>query len=173
MDALWKSVPGYEGIYEISNTGIVRNKNGVRKNLINYRGYAYIKLCNNGLCKRYLIHRLVAMAFIPNPDNLPEINHKDEDPLNNCVENLEWCTRIYNNNYGTRNKRAGHAISKARRKAVCRFDKEGNFIDSFDSAFTAEIELGIIRTSICECARGNRKSAGGYIWKYAARGKPE
>ena len=174
MDVLWKSIPGYEGIYEVSNTGLIRGRNGERKTLINSHGYEYIKLCKKGDSKKFQVHRLVAMAFIPNPDNLPEVNHKDENPLNNCVDNLEWCTRIYNNNYGTRNYRAGVAISKANRMKVYRFDKNGNYLDSFDCAETAEKYIGKkIRTAIGRCARGERKSAGGFIWKYAARGKPE
>lgn len=109
----WKSIPGYEGLYEVSSYGRVRSldrydrRNCFRKGRIlkqnnDGRGYMSIELCLNSKIKRYLVHRLVAQAFIPNPDNLPEVNHKDENPENNSVTNIEWCNRSYNINYGTR-----------------------------------------------------------------------
>ena len=113
----WRPIEGYEGLYEVSNTGRVRSvdryvkySNGqihlhkgkvlspVKSNL----GYLLVSLCCNGKYKSISVHRLIAQAFIENPDNLPEINHKDEDKTNNSVDNLEWCDRSYNNNYGTR-----------------------------------------------------------------------
>ena len=100
----WKDIPGYEGLYEVSNMGNVRN---VRRNKLlrlsktNNR-YIRVSLCKNGIKTGLTVHRLVAEAFIPNPDNLPEVNHKDEDKSNNSVENLEWCDAKYNIHYGTR-----------------------------------------------------------------------
>lgn len=100
----WKNVIGYEGLYEVSNKGNVRN---VRRNTLlrltktNY-GYIQVSLYKNGIRTGLKVHRLVAEAFIPNPDNLPQVNHKDEDKTNNNVTNLEWCTAKYNNNYGNR-----------------------------------------------------------------------
>lgn len=99
---IWKEIPGYEGLYEVSNTGMVRS---LRYNKImipntNRCGYQYINLCKDGIRKTKTIHRLVAQVFIPNPDNLPEVNHRDEDKINNIAENLEWCDRKYNVNYG-------------------------------------------------------------------------
>ena len=104
----WKNVIGYEGLYEVSNKGNVRN---VRRNTLlklskNYYGYIQVWLYKNGIRTGFKVHRLVAQAFIPNPDNLPQINHKDEDKLNNCVENLEWCSNEYNVNYGHRTENA-------------------------------------------------------------------
>lgn len=100
------SVPGYEGYYEVSNRGNVKS---LRRGIIlkpSLRGaYLRVGLHVNKETKYFSIHRLVAMAFIPNPDNLPYINHKDEVKTNNCVENLEWCTAQYNNIYGTNIKR--------------------------------------------------------------------
>ena len=114
-EEIWRPIVGYEGLYEVSSYGRVRsldrydNKNHFRKGLImkqndsgNGRGYMSVILCLNGKIKKYLVHRLVAQAFIPNPDNLPEVNHKDENPGNNNVTNLEWCDHSYNINYGTR-----------------------------------------------------------------------
>ena len=100
----WKEVPDYEGLYEVSNTGNVRSliKNKIIKGFINRCGYKLVGLSKNGISKWFQVHRLVAQVFIPNPDNLPMVNHKDEDKNNNRVENLEWCDAKYNINYGTR-----------------------------------------------------------------------
>ena len=100
----WRAVPGYEGLYEVSNKGNVRNvrRNNIIKGFINTKGYIQVSLCKNGIRKNFTVHRLVALTFIPNPDNLPEINHINEDKTNNRVDNLEWCTAKYNNNYGSR-----------------------------------------------------------------------
>lgn len=116
MQEVWKPVVGYEGLYEVSNKG--RVKSLVRaiydintKTVINYkrekyltgrangRGYPIVRLVKNGVEKNMYIHRLVGIAFIPNPKNLPVINHLDSDPTNNCVENLEWCTQKHNMEY--------------------------------------------------------------------------
>ena len=110
----WKSIPGYEGLYEVSNLGRVKSleisytrKNGImdhKPEIIlspknNGTGYFMVCLYKNKTHKYYLIHRLVALTFLPNPDNLPCVNHKDEDKTNNKVDNLEWCTQQYNLNY--------------------------------------------------------------------------
>ena len=109
----WRSIPGYEGLYEVSSYGRVRSldrydsRNCFRKGRImkqnnDGRGYMSVQLCLDGKIKKYLVHRLVIQTFILNPDNLPEVNHKDENPGNNNVDNLEWCNHSYNINYGTR-----------------------------------------------------------------------
>ena len=100
----WKNVIGYEGLYEVSDKGNVRNvrRNTLLKLTKTYYGYIQVNLYKNGIRTGLRVHRLVAQAFLPNPDNLPEINHKDEDKTNNRVDNLEWCDRKYNNNYGDR-----------------------------------------------------------------------
>lgn len=104
----WRAVPGYEGLYEVSNMGNVRN---VRRNTLlklskNNNEYIRVCLCKNCIRTLLSVHRLVAQAFIPNPNNLPQVNHKDEDKTNNNVDNLEWCTAKYNINYGTARIRA-------------------------------------------------------------------
>lgn len=121
----WKDIPGYEGLYQVSNTGKIKGlprvtmQNQILKErilipgVIN-NGYLQITLHKNGEHKNFLVHRLVANAFIPNPKNLPEVNHKDEDKANCNADNLEWCTRKYNLNYGTRNQRS----AESRRKKV-------------------------------------------------------
>lgn len=115
-EEIWKPIKGYEGAYEVSNLGRVKalsrivnvNNNGyftqpekIKAQSNHYRGYKTVGLKYNGTKKTAYVHRLVAETFLPNPDNLPQVNHKDEDKTNNCVENLEWCTNDYNIHYGT------------------------------------------------------------------------
>ena len=100
----WRAVPGYEGLYDVSNKGNVRN---VRRNKLlrlqkTNNGYIRVVLSKNRIKTGFQVHRLVALTFLPNPDNLPQVNHLDEDKTNNNVDNLEWCTAKYNNNYGSR-----------------------------------------------------------------------
>ena len=111
MKEIWKDIPEYEGLYQVSNLGNVRSLNYNRTGEIkllkqgNVNGYKVVILYKDGKKKNYLVHRLVAIAFLPNPNNLPIINHKDENPSNNNVNNLEWCTQAYNTNYGEGIKR--------------------------------------------------------------------
>lgn len=121
MEEIWKDIPNFEGLYQVSNLGNVRvldryvnsairnNDKVKRKGKIlkqyNKRGYLQVSLIKNYKRYYFTVHRLVAMAFLPNPDNLPQINHKDENPLNNNLSNLEWCTAKYNCNYGNRNSK--------------------------------------------------------------------
>lgn len=112
---MWKSVKGYEGLYEVSDLGRIKSleRNDARGHKIKERimkhkyckGYATINLCKGGVKKTFRINQLVAIAFIPNPFKLPKVNHKDEKKLNNKAFNLEWCTQKYNNNYGTKIER--------------------------------------------------------------------
>ena len=109
---IWKDIQGYEGKYQVSNLGRVKSlnyhrsgKERILKYLINTRGYLTTMLYKNGIGKNVRINRLVAQAFIENPENLPEVNHIDEDKTNNRVGNLEWCSHEYNTNFGTRNER--------------------------------------------------------------------
>lgn len=179
---IWKDIEGYEGLYQVSNTGKVRSlnyrhtgKTKVLKQHTKDNGYKRIGLNRNGKRTNYFIHRLVAQAFIPNPNNYPIINHKDENKTNNAVWNLEWCTYEYNNNYGTIKEK----LSKAKKgkfkggnnsnaKPVLMFTLDGNFIRKFGCAGDANEYLGKPRSrdSISNCARGKYKTAYGYIWKY-------
>ena len=113
---IWKPVKEFEDLYEVSNIGRVRslrrNKILSTPNRIAGRGYPFLYLYRNGKRDSQMVHRLVAKAFIPNPNNYDEVNHKDEDATNNVVTNLEWCTHSYNMNYGTRNYRAGKANAR-------------------------------------------------------------
>lgn len=109
---IWKDIKGYEGLYQVSNLGRVKSlkvskikSERIRKSYQQSSGYISIVLCKNGKAVNHKVHRLVASAFIDNPNNLPEINHKDENKANNKVDNLEWCDSSYNKNYGTRTEK--------------------------------------------------------------------
>ena len=168
MSEIWKDCPHYPN-YLISNRGRVFDLTTHRivKIWQNNEGYQLVQLRNN-TNRNEKIHRLVALAFIPNPENKPMVNHKDENPLNNFVENLEWCSAQYNANYGTRNERMAqnHKYPKLgdnpRARAV--FCVELN--KTFDCAKRAEKELGIWGSSIGSACRGKWKTAGGFHWKY-------
>lgn len=144
-------------------------------------GYLTVELFRNGKSKRVLIHRLVADAFIPNPYNYPQVNHKDENKENNHVDNLEWCTAKYNMNYGEASKTRHLKIDysnpifainakqngKKTSRSVIQYDKQGNYITEYESAKEASRITGINHSHIIECCKGKRyKTVGGFIWKY-------
>ena len=175
---MWKNIKGYEGLYQISDKGEVRSLNyrntgrvQVLKPNKNNCGYLQVLLCKNGKMKRYLVHRLVAEAFLPNPSNLPQINHKDENPLNNCVENLEFCDSRYNNNFGTRNQRIAEKLTGVyntkKSKPVRQYDLQGNFIKEFPSTHEVQRKFGYNQGNISSACNGKRQTANGYRWSYA------
>lgn len=170
---VWKDVKGYEGLYQVSNLGRVRSL--ARKNLQGHtikervlvnapfsHGYLVVSLCKNGKKKTALVHRLVAKAFIPNHENLPQINHKDEDKTNNRVENLEWCTILYNNTYNGRNKRIG----KKHEKPIYVITESGHRY-CFGSARKACELFGLSSSAVSNCLLGKRKHHCGFTFKFA------
>lgn len=176
----WRAVAGYEGLYEVSNLGRVRSldryiRHNCRPYLIkgrilkNTKGeYYYVNLHDvNGTPKKHKVHRLVANAFIPNPENLPQINHKNEDKMDNRVENLEWITAQDNCNHGTRNQRMGESLKiQPRCKKVEQLSLDNIHINTFPSIKGAARYTGIDHTSISLCCRWITKTAGGFRWKY-------
>lgn len=164
MIEAWKDIEGYEGHYEVSTFGRVRNKRTGRvlKEGTYYNGYSKITLSKNSVTKTYLVHRLIAQAFIPNPENKPQVNHKDENKTNNHADNLEWMTAEENVNYGTRNDR----VAKAKGKPVSQWTLDGKFVACFPSAAYAEQYCGIGKNEVARVANGKRKTAHGYIWRY-------
>lgn len=174
----WADIPGYEGLYQASTFGNIRSIYGRKKRLrpAKYsRKYLQVTLYNGGRKECCAVHRLVALAFLPNPQNLPEVNHKDENKLNNRLDNLEWCTRAYNNSYGTAIERHvqntdyySPAYIDARRKrmvAVLQYI-DGKCIAKHESSKAASDATGISRENIIAVLKGRRKSAGGFQWKY-------
>ena len=126
----------------------------------------HVNLCKEGKRKTFRVNRLVAQAFMPNPNNLPEVNHKDENKLNNKVENLEWCTSEYNNNYGTRSKKISKAMINGKlSKPVYQYDENYNLVHEYPS--TAECgRNGFNQGNVTACCRGKRKTHKGFYWSY-------
>ena len=178
---LWKDVKGFEGYYQVSTWARVRSldrwvtyKDGrsrLCKSFIlplrkNHKGYLRANLSKNGKTKSAFVHKLVAEAFIPNPLNLPVVNHKDEVKDNNYPYNLEWCTDDYNRHYGTAINRMQLSLTnrKDRSKPVYKYDLQGNLIYKYMSMMSAERD-GFIRGSIRYSISKN-KPYKGYIWSY-------
>ena len=177
---VWKDIPNYEGIYKASNFGRIKM---VKRTLIDSLGkkinkkehilkprtgnrYYMIALYKNGKREDLLLHRVIAQTFIPNPENKPFVNHKDENCFNNCSDNLMWCTQKENMNWGTINERMSKN-SKSKRK-VNQYDMDGNFIKQWDCMTDFYKSKGLkLKTGIIECCKGRRQSHMGYKWKYA------
>ena len=160
MIEIWKPIKGYEGKYEVSNYGNVRSKHKLLKGQES-GGYQKVYLYKDNTRHGYKVHRLVAEAFISNPNNYRCVNHKDENKLNNFVDNLEWCTHKYNTNFGSCINRR----SQKHHKKVIQIDSKGNKV-YWDSIIEASLSLGIDRSSITKAAKQKRHSAGGYRWIY-------
>ena len=167
MQEIWRDIEGYEGLYQVSNLRRVKSLNyrrtGKEENLKPRKdkgGYLFVFLYKEGKTKNCKIHRLVAQAFIPNPEKFSEVNHRDEDKTNNAVDNLEWCSSKYNCNYGTRNERRVKSKSKP---VMCLETGE-----VFSSAKEAQEKIGIFASSICGCANHKKRhyTAGSFHWKY-------
>lgn len=165
---IFKDIPGYEGLYQVSNLGRIKSLYNYKRDGNNIlvpkikRGYYQVGLRKNGIRKWHNIHRLIAQTFISNPNNYPVVNHKNEDKLDNRIENLEWCTISYNNCYGTRIERVKNKVSKP----IIQYDLKGNFIKQFPSLADASRELKISPSNISHCANGKYKTCKGYVWKY-------
>ena len=181
MQEVWKDIEGYEGLYQVSNLGRVRST--TRKQLANIRnnkyitkkgqvltpmisnaGYGRVTLFKERKRKMYSVHRLVAMAFIDNPDNLPEVNHKDGNKRNNEIHNLEWCSKSANAKHAYDNKLTKHYTRK-----ILQYNVNGELLKEWDSLISITRELGYnFKTIQSVCAgHGRAKTAFGYIWKYA------
>lgn len=180
---IWKDIEGYEGLYQVSSLGRVKslerlNTRGriihekILKPVKNRKNFEYrqVSLSKNGKIKNYLVHILVAKAFIENPNDYPMVNHKDENPSNNSMNNLEWCDAKYNNNYGTRIVRqiATQTNRSDCSKPIAQYDLKGNLVAIYPSVKEAWRQTGISRSHISDVANGNPKykTSGGFIWKF-------
>ena len=178
---IWKDILGYEGLYQVSNFGRVRSldrivkgcyntiqikKGRILKPRKNIWGYLYVVLSKENRTKAFTIHRLVALHFIDNPNNYPCVNHKDEDKLNNNVDNLEFCSVLYNNTYNERHKKiAEKNINGKKSKPVLQYTLDGVFVKEWESTREAG-RNGYQQICISKCCRGINKQHKGFIWKY-------
>lgn len=184
----WRSVVGYEGLYEVSNTGKVRSLPHLRTSGIPIKGkeltpqkrfkngkveeggHLRVSLTKDGKTKKIFVHRIVAMAFIPNPNKFPIINHIDENPQNNNVNNLEWCDYKYNSNYGTgRERRVSHTdfVSRSKKyyKKVYQYAPTGELVKIWNSRKEAA-QAGYTHSAITRCAQKKRRTHKGYVWTF-------
>ena len=147
-----RDVKGYEGLYGITSCGRVWSykRQKFLKPASDKKGYFKVVLYKNGKCKNYKIHRLVAEAYIPNPDNLPQVDHIDNDKTHNYINNLQWITNRNN-------------VRKGRNKPILQYDLNGNFIREWECANDVGRE---VQSHICACAKGKLSTAYGYVWKY-------
>lgn len=155
-----KDIKDFERLYAITSCGKVWSykSNKFLKLTPNSGGYSTVGLCKDGKRKTCNVHRLVAETYIPNPNNLPEVNHKDENKSNNCINNLEWCNKKYNNNYGTHTERQAE---KHRKKVYCvELDRV------FESQSEAVKELNLPKSGVSNCCKGIQHTTGGYHFKY-------
>ena len=181
LDQIWKTIDNY-GDYEVSNYGKVRriSYDGDKskeeqyklpyylKHRIDKDGYFRYTLCVKGKTKSFYAHRLVAQAFIPNPNNKPQVNHIDGNKQNNYVDNLEWCTIQENNLHALRNGLRDMKNNKLS-KQVEQYDMNGNLLNTFKSANDAKRITGLSQGHISECCRGEYKQYKGYVWKYKSQ----
>lgn len=170
---IWKDIPNYEGLYQVSNTGRIKsiphsikaNKCGgtrvteehIKSVTTGWHGYVWVSLCKNGKQKTHSVHRIVANAFVENKNNLPCVNHKDGNKENNTVENLEWCTVHENQIHASKNG----LLSKSK-KVIC---IETGVV--YQSSGEAERDTNICARNIRSACAGKYKTAGGYKWKWA------
>lgn len=185
-EEIWKNIEGYEGLYQVSNLGRVKSLDkylpdtlgrvSFRKEKIICQlqrgGYLAVQIWKKGKNKKFLVHRLVATAFIPNPDNLPQVNHKDENKANNNVDNLEWCTHQYNMDYGTRVERIRlkqlNDVKKS--KPVLQYTLDGEFIAEYPSLLEVKRLFNYDGGNIRRVCNGEYKQCYGYKWKFKEKG---
>jgi hypothetical protein len=164
----WRDTYVYGDRYEVSNTGIIRNKDTkkVMKPHKDGKGYLRVSLSKNNIQATIKVHRAVAIAFIENPDNLPQVNHKDTNKENNTVWNLEWITNYENMQHAIRNGLTNHVDYAGRKKrAVMGVSSDGSVVKFSSLAKASEI-CHISRSNLCNALKGKRNTCGGYIWNY-------
>lgn len=173
-EVVWKDVVGYEGLYQVSNTGVIvsnsfRNGNCLRTRQLRLKqvpdrdGYFRVTLCKDNKRHGVIVHRVVAEAFLENPNCYPVVNHKDENKQNNNAANLEWCTVRYNTRYNDSHIRRFASL----RKPIRQLSMRGEFIKDWPCRAEIQRDTGITPSNITLCCLGKRRSAGGFKWEYA------
>ena len=173
----FRDIDGYEGLYQVSNYGRIKSlcrlsncRNGkykiikekILKTNFGTNKYMITTIIKKNKIKTFEIHRLVAETFIPNPNNYPCVNHKDENKLNSCVNNLEWCTYSYNNSYNGKAKK----INKKFEKPVLQFDLKGKFLNEYNSISEASRQTKCDKTTISKCCHNIIKKPKTFLWKF-------
>ncbi len=188
MEEIWKDIEDYEGLYQVSDLGrikslerdVVYSKNKkpaarcerILKQHLNNAGYLFVTLAKNGINKMLYVHRLTAFAFVPNPDNKPEVNHINSNKLDNRAINLEWNTpsenilHSYKHGFRIAPWQGKFGKDNCFSKQVIQFTKDGKYINEYPSIVDARNVTGVIHQSISSCCNNKRKSAGGFIWKF-------
>jgi len=176
MNVSWKPIKNYEGLYEISNHGIIKSLEHININSLgvksifktkilnpppNNKGYLVVQLMKSGKRKTFSIHRLVAFTFILNPQNKPEVNHKDGIKTNNKVNNLEWSTKSENGQHAY-----NIGLNKGSGKSVLQFTKSNEYINEYKSIHNASNLTGVGYEGIWKCCHKKRKISGNFIWKF-------
>ena len=169
----WRDIVGYENKYKVSNMGKVMSLNYLRtgkqkelKQVISSSGYYVVNLCKDGKTKLFSVHRLVAIAFLPNPKKQEEVNHINENTKDNRVENLEWCDRLYNANYGTLKTRLRNIRAKNHCKTIYQYTIDKTFVAKYQSGREITRQLGFNNSYICSCCKKENGIAYGYLWSY-------
>lgn len=164
MEEKWKDIEGYEGLYQVSNTGLIRNvlTKTILKQNPDQKGYLLIQLSKEGRRKTHKMHRLIAQSFIRNPMNKPQVNHIDEDVTNNRVENLEWVTNSENQLHGNRNRRNANKLSKP---VVATNIRTGEKI-IFPSV-SSTLQFGFSPSKVSESVNGIKENHKGFEWEFA------
>lgn len=181
-EEIWKDIEGYEGRYQVSNYGDVKScerheilcdgrertrKMRMLKPYTDKHGYKYVTLFKKGDAIKKKIHRLVGQAFIPNPEKLPCINHKDENPSNNHISNLEWCSVKYNNTYGSRIQRmVEKKINGKKSKPVIQVTLKGEVVNIYPSANEVKRQLGWDVGGVCHACNNDFPTYKGYVWRF-------
>jgi hypothetical protein len=177
MIEIWKDIQGYEGLYQVSSLGRIRSNKGIRKQSVSNRGYMLVGLCRYNVPKTYLVHRIVAKAFIANVQNKPEINHIDGNKQNNSIKNLEWVSRKENEQHSfhvlnhpmpivTQKYKGKYGKEHNRSRVVLQYSQNGEYIRQWDSLMDIERQLGIPHGNVSHCCAGKVHSAGNFIFKY-------
>jgi hypothetical protein len=180
MEELWRPIPNYEGYYEASNLGRIRSVyryKRVLKPMISNTGYERVDLFKNRHRKQYSVHRLVAITFVDNPDNKPFVNHRDENKINNCADNLEWVTHVENCRYGTAIERRTKHFDYSKRKInnagqieacskpIAQYTKDGRFVRNWKSASECARKNGWQISNIRRCCKKEYATAYGFVFR--------